>query len=113
MKTLLVITIGFLPSLFSMWLMRKTQARTRSQFRRAADLNSPIGRIRQNTMPDPSDRYYLEGVGYLVGDISCRFNARCGYLRCAVNPSGPCEGCRYYEPRETICSENNPSDWMS
>jgi len=33
----------------------------------------------------------LEGVGYLIGDISCQFNARSGYLRCAVNPQGPCQ----------------------
>lgn len=108
-KTLLVIIIGFLPSLFSLWLMRKTQARTRSQFRRAA-MSSPARRIRQNTISEPGDRYYLEGVGYLIGDISCQFNARSGYLRCAVNPSGPCEGCRYYQPRETVCSENSSSD---
>jgi Family of unknown function (DUF6464) len=104
-KTLLVIAIGFLPSLFSLWLMRKNQARTRSQFRRAV-MTPPRGRVRQNTIPDIDDRYYLEGVGYLVGDISCRYNARSGYLRCAVNPSGPCEGCRFYESRETSGHEN-------
>lgn len=49
--------------------------------------------------PELRDRYYLEGVGYLVGDISCRFNARSCYLRCAVNPQGPCQDCRHYEPR--------------
>lgn len=97
LKTLLVIAIGFLPSLFSLWLMRKTQARRRSQFRQVA-ITFPGGQVRQNTTPVTSDRYYLEGVGYLIGDISCRFNARSGDLRCAVNPSGPCEGCRYYEP---------------
>jgi hypothetical protein len=97
LQTLLVIAIGFLPSLLSLWLMRKTQARTRSQFRRVA-MTFPRGQIRENTRAVPCDRYYLEGVGYLIGDISCRFNARSGDLRCAVNPSGPCEGCRYYEP---------------
>ena len=96
LKTLLVLAIGLLPSLFSWWLMRKTQARTRSQLRRAA-MTIPRTQVQQNIRPDPSDRYYLEGVGYLVGDVSCRFNARSGYLRCAVNPNGPCEGCRQYE----------------
>lgn len=112
MKKLLVIIIGFLPSLFSLWLMRKTRARMRSRFRRAAT-TSFVGRVQQNTIPDNSDRYYLEGVGYLVGDISCRFNARSGFLRCAVNPSGPCEGCRLYEQKETVCTENSSSDFMS
>lgn len=86
--------------------MRKTQARTRSQLRRAA-MNFSREQLRVSTRPDSSDRYYLEGVGYLIGDITCKYNARSGYLRCAVNPSGPCEGCRYYQPRETDSSEND------
>nr|WP_211175843.1 DUF6464 family protein [Brasilonema sp. UFV-L1] len=108
----MVIIIGFLPSLFSLWLMRKTRARMRSRFRRVAT-TSFVGRVQQNTIPGNSDRYYLEGVGYLVGDISCRFNARSGFLRCAVNPSGPCEGCRLYEQKETVCIENSSSDLIS
>ncbi|BCX07095.1 MAG: hypothetical protein KatS3mg066_0954 [Fischerella sp.] len=79
--------------------MRKTQARMRSHLRRVAR-NFPREPIPVDSRPEPSDRYYLEGVGYLIGDISCRYNARSGYLRCAVNPSGPCEGCRYYEGKE-------------
>ncbi|AFY48905.1 hypothetical protein Nos7524_3102 [Nostoc sp. PCC 7524] len=98
-KTLLVITIGFLPSLFSLWVIRKTRLRTRSRLRQAA-INASRVRIRQNLRPIEGDRYYLEGVGFLIGDISCKFNARSGYLRCAINPSGPCQGCRYYEARE-------------
>jgi hypothetical protein len=32
-----------------------------------------------------------------MGDASCRFNARSELLRCAINPSGPCQDCRFYE----------------
>ncbi|WP_066382983.1 MULTISPECIES: DUF6464 family protein [unclassified Anabaena] len=99
LKTLLVITIGLLPSLISLWVIRKTRLRTRSRLIQAA-INASRGRIRQNFRPIEGDRYYLEGVGFLIGDISCKFNARSGYLRCAINPSGPCQGCRYYEPRD-------------
>lgn len=28
-----------------------------------------------------------------IGDLSCKFNANSSKLRCAINPSGPCEGC--------------------
>ncbi|NMG20610.1 hypothetical protein DP116_14545 [Brasilonema bromeliae SPC951] len=122
MKTLLVIAIGFLPSLLSLWLMRKTEARTRSRFRRAAATIYPVGRVQQNRVSNDSDctersafmgdRYYLEGVGYLVGDISCKFNARSGYLRCAVNPTGPCEGCRLYQATETVSREKSSSELM-
>ncbi len=99
LNTLLVIAVGFLPSLFSLWMIRKSHLRMRSQMRQAA-MNFPRGRLRQNSQPGLSDRYYLEGVGYLIGDISCQYNAKSGYVRCAVNPSGPCQDCRYYEPRE-------------
>ncbi|MDB9314088.1 DUF6464 family protein [Spirulina sp. CS-785/01] len=33
---------------------------------------------------------------------SCRYNAHSAFLRCAVNPSGPCETCVHYEPKTKI-----------
>ncbi|MGL5939648.1 MAG: DUF6464 family protein [Waterburya sp.] len=36
---------------------------------------------------------------YFIGDTTCINNANSPYLRCAVNPSGPCEGCVHYEQR--------------
>ena len=104
LKTLLVITVGLLPSLFSLWVIRKTQTRTRLRMRQAA-MNLSGRRMSDRIRPTEGDRYYLEGVGYLIGDISCQFNARSGYMRCAVNPSGPCQGCRHYEPRELVATE--------
>ncbi|WGV28395.1 DUF6464 family protein [Halotia branconii] len=105
LKTLLVIAVGFLPSLISLWVIRKTHLRTHSRLRQAA-LNLSGVRVRQNIPSTESDRYYLEGVGYLIGDISCKFNAQSGYIRCAVNPSGPCQTCRHYESRKLAGSEN-------
>lgn len=32
-----------------------------------------------------------------IGDCLCKYNARSPYLRCAVNPSGPCDGCKSFE----------------
>ena len=106
-KTLLVIAIGLLPSLFSLWVIRKAQWRTRARIRQATSTFAGTRRVLQQNVPLPRDRYYLEGVGYLIGDVSCEFNARSGYVRCAVNPNGPCEGCRFYEPRKTSCNENS------
>jgi hypothetical protein len=34
---------------------------------------------------------------WVVGDATCRYNARSELLRCAVNPDGPCTSCRFYE----------------
>ncbi|AFZ23482.1 hypothetical protein Cylst_1180 [Cylindrospermum stagnale PCC 7417] len=103
-KTLLVITIGLLPSLISLWVLRQTHMRERRRLQQVS-INVSGRRLRQNIRSVEGDRYYLEGVGYLVGDISCKFNARSGYVRCAVNPSGPCHDCRHYEPRELASSE--------
>lgn len=33
---------------------------------------------------------------WVIGDITCRFNAQSELLRCAVNPNGPCRGCAFY-----------------
>jgi Family of unknown function (DUF6464) len=105
-KTLVVIAVGFLPSLFSLWVIRKNRLRTHLRLRQAA--MNPRTQGRQNSRTEIGDslssplrdRYYLDGVGYLIGDISCQYNARSGHIRCAVNPTGPCEGCRYYESRK-------------
>jgi hypothetical protein len=48
----------------------------------------------------PSERSLLNGY-WVIGDASCRFNARSELVRCAVNPSGPCEACRFYEAERT------------
>lgn len=76
-------------------MMRRSQERTRAKLRQAMVAAERVRTRRISLLPP--DRYYLEGVGYLIGDISCRFNARSGYLRCAVNPQGPCQGCRHYD----------------
>lgn len=94
-KALLIFAIGLMPPLLSIWMMRSKAARTRHRLRAAMDVASPNIRIQTNS--NIPERYYLEGVGYLIGDISCKFNARSSYLRCAVNPQGPCASCRYYE----------------
>jgi hypothetical protein len=43
---------------------------------------------------------YLDGIGYFIGDLSCEFNARSPHIRCAVNPEGPCQGCRAYQAKD-------------
>ena len=45
----------------------------------------------------PTEKSLIDGR-WVVGDSNCRFNAQSEILRCAVNPNGPCEGCRFYEP---------------
>jgi hypothetical protein len=44
----------------------------------------------------PQERTQINGH-WIIGDAKCRFNARSELLRCAVNPEGPCLGCRSFE----------------
>ena len=46
--------------------------------------------------PRPSDRTFIDGR-WVVGDPSCQYNARSELVRCAVNPEGPCDRCRFYQ----------------
>lgn len=49
--------------------------------------------VQENT--DTLDRVLIDGE-WVIGDISCVYNARSTLLRCAVNPTGPCKGCADY-----------------
>ena len=44
----------------------------------------------------PTESSLLDGH-WVVGDISCRYNAHSELLRCTVNPSGPCDRCLDYQ----------------
>ncbi|MGK7876073.1 MAG: DUF6464 family protein [Xenococcaceae cyanobacterium] len=50
--------------------------------------------------PRLTEKSLIDGR-WVIGDVSCRFNAKSEILRCAVNPAGPCEGCRSHEPIES------------
>ena len=43
----------------------------------------------------PADARWWQGR-WVIGDPSCRFNARSPLLRCAVLPEGPCERCAHF-----------------
>ncbi|HIK05771.1 MAG TPA: hypothetical protein IGS40_13845 [Trichormus sp. M33_DOE_039] len=44
----------------------------------------------------PAEKSLVAGR-WVVGDATCRYNAHSEIIRCAVNPNGPCESCRFYE----------------
>jgi hypothetical protein len=44
----------------------------------------------------PTEKSLIEGR-WVIGDATCSYNAHSEILRCAVNPEGPCQGCRFYE----------------
>lgn len=98
LETIIVFVLGLTPPVLSIWVMHR--AKEQAQIRLRNSIQASTARVLPRN-PLPPDQYYLEGVGYLIGDITCRFNARSAYIRCAVNPSGPCDNCCDYEPRES------------
>lgn len=97
----LILLVGLTPAIASWWFCRLGDRRMYSSarlMRRYADPQA-IGLLPSAPAMPPKDpeRRYIRGLGYMIGDISCRFNARSGHLRCAVNPMGPCRGCSLYE----------------
>jgi hypothetical protein len=90
---LLILLIGLSPSILSLVVLRRGD-RTQARLNYTVDtLTSP----RSPRLRLPPDATYVEQFGYVIGDISCRFNARSPHVRCAVNPSGPCHDCVHYE----------------
>jgi Family of unknown function (DUF6464) len=42
----------------------------------------------------PEEQSLIDGQ-WVIGDATCKYNARSTLLRCAIQPIGPCEGCKY------------------
>jgi hypothetical protein len=44
----------------------------------------------------------FDSQSVVIGGTRCIYNARSPFLRCSVNPKGPCESCRDFLLQETI-----------
>lgn len=91
----IIFIIGLTPAVISAVMTVRANRREKNQ--ELASMSSGNGV--QALLDRDKDLQYIEGVGYLIGDITCELNARSPYLRCAVNPMGPCDGCQTYEPK--------------
>ena len=94
-EAIAIFLVGFIPGFLSCVFVRKVQIRMRQHTYTA--MMSPVRLYRPHPYSEAMDYRYVEGLGYMVGDITCQFNARSPYLRCPVNPSGPCKECPHYE----------------
>jgi hypothetical protein len=100
-EAIAIFLVGFIPSFLSCVILRKVQTHMRPHTYIATARNLPTGRLyRSHPYLEAMDYHYVEGLGYMVGDITCQFNARSPYLRCTLNPSGPCQKCPHYESIE-------------
>lgn len=91
----LIFLVGLTPPLCSLWVLRRADARLQIRLSLLAE-SVATRQLRQ--LNRPSDLHYIQGFGYIVGNIACRYNARSPHIRCAVNPTGPCSECSQYEP---------------
>jgi Family of unknown function (DUF6464) len=102
----LIIILGLAPPVLSLWILRQANQRTaqqlRATMRRSAERRFAPGLPSEIAAHGqlPADYRYVEGLGYMIGDLSCQFNARSKYLRCAVNPMGDCKTCSQYQARD-------------
>ena len=97
LETILIFILSLIPSVLSVLVMQKAKQRWQDRLRQ----NRSMTAYRQQAARQ-MNRYNddLEIPSNFIGDPSCRFNARSPYIRCAVNPCGPCENCSQYEPKE-------------
>lgn len=43
------------------------------------------------------DEQSLVNGHWVIGNANCTYNALSEIIRCAINPEGPCEGCKHFE----------------
>jgi hypothetical protein len=92
---LILFSIALLPPLLSLRAVRRYEVLVQTTVARARlTTRSPRSSF---PGPQPPELTHIPGAGYVIGNLSCRFNARSPQLRCAVNPSGPCADCHWYE----------------
>ena len=96
----LIIVVGLIPALFSLLVGWYSRRHFQQSLHIAAD-RAAQERLRHFPRRSHNpDAHYVDGMGLVIGDITCRLNAKSPFLRCAANPSGPCEGCKEYEAKE-------------
>ena len=95
----LILVVGLSPAIFSIVVGFYARRRVEQSLHIASDYATSERFRRFRTRYDP-EAHFVDGMGFVVGDITCKLNALSPYIRCAANPFGPCEGCRDYESKE-------------
>ena len=95
----LIIILGITPAIVSLLIGIYSRRRFQQNLH-LATYAANHERLRRRIRPRHPDEHYVEGMGLVIGDITCQLNARSPFIRCAANPVGPCEGCRDYEGKD-------------
>lgn len=97
LETIAVILIGLIPGALASYLATTSFRRYTQERRYYRAFREAPSAYLLRPPPEGADYRYVEGLGYIIGDLSCQFNARSPYLRCAINPTGPCQECPAYQ----------------
>ncbi len=106
-KLALILLLSILPSVIYLLIFRRAKERWQTRLRRAQNITNYYYQGQYSRNAD-SDRHDFDPLGgdrrrpatkYFIGDTSCINNAQSPYIRCAINPEGPCDECVHYEKR--------------
>ena len=106
-KLALILILSILPSLVYLLIFQKAKKRWQTRLRRAQILTAYHNHHDRmyrdfNTYDDSytaRDRR-RPVTKYFIGDTTCVNNAHSPYIRCAINPDGPCDECIHYEKEQ-------------
>ena len=106
-KLALILILSILPSVVYLLIFQKAKKRWQTRLRRAQILtayHNHQDRLYRGSYAYDRSRLPREGrrpvTKYFIGDTTCINNARSPYIRCAINPEGPCDGCIHYEKKQ-------------
>jgi hypothetical protein len=100
---ILVVFVGMIPPTLSLWMMRKVELQCQQRHERIIQAygDRPLHSPRECLLQDEQSSLAPgTGIDLIIGDITCQYNARSPYLRCAINPHGPCQDCSHYQPTQ-------------
>ena len=106
-KLALILILSILPSLVYLLIFQKAKKRWQTRLRRAQILTAYHNH--QDRLYRDSYTYHQSYLSrerrrsvtkYFIGDTTCINNAHSPYIRCAINPEGPCDECIHYEKKE-------------
>ena len=115
-KLALILVLSIMPSLVYLLIFRKAKKRWQARLRRAHNLTAYHhgyrSRLSRNSHGYGNDSYPLRDrrrpvTKYFIGDTTCINNAHSPYIRCAINPEGPCDECIHYEKHHSDNRERN------
>lgn len=100
LEVFFILAIALIPTLLTLILRHRMEQQARARLRSA--MVAAERRQLRRLLTLPIDHQYVDGIGALIGDFTCRYNARSPYVRCAVNPFGPCKECPHYEAKSSL-----------